>query len=304
MQSTVPVLLRKALHRCNARGTSIAVTVVLVGLIMAGMQLFAPKMMLEQLVPALPPLLGESKTAQIESDLALARPGTGEAERMGLEIVTAIQNASDALPENERTTTVMKMSPALASLIGWMVLFGLVILAVEAGSRIAGYVIAGKNTPGPLTILGLIPRFLILWLLMAILTGTWVSVILLGIGFIVPGLLPVLSVFALMIPLLLLPRFAIAPALLTDGHGILRSLKLSWQKSQNRYGKILTALIGMQVTVYILERLAEIGAGYAILAASDISPYAPVIAFVLPFLHAVGIVYRCAFVTVLAEELK
>ncbi len=304
MNAPVSVLLKRALHRCNAHGTSIAAVVLVAGTIVATMQLLSPGMLTAQLLPALPPLIGESKTAQLADQLALARLGTGETERVAELAITELEQATETVPDDKITLVFIKMSPALAGFVGMIVILGVSMLVLEAGARIAGMIIAGEKRLSALKILGLIPRFVLLWILLNILMGTWVSVILLGIGVAVPAVLPVMAALALLIPLLLLPRFAMAAPLLVKGHSVIASIRASWNMTKNRYGKVLTAIIGVMVTVFILERLAQIGAGYAIASASNISPYAPVIALVLPFLHVIGIVYRCAFVTVLAEELK
>ncbi len=299
-------LLRRAFHRCNRAGTTIGVLVAVVGAGLVALQLFAPGYALRQMQPALPVLLGREEAVWFGQELSQARVGTNDALMLAGETALAVQAAADRLPLEKQDAMFEEAGASLGGFLRVALIVAGAVLVLEVVARVVALAaVTAPERGGVLRrAIAATPRLIGVWIALAAVTGLWLALLILAAGFLFPGLLTPLAILSLALPLLLYPRFALAPAIvLAENAGVAKAVRLSYRRTKNRYSFALLALVTMQVAVLLTDRMGNVVVGTVVSVASARSPYAPVIGLALTFAHVVFVAYRAGFVVELNERM-
>ncbi len=300
-------LLRRSLHRCNRAGTTIGVLTGVVGTFLIALQLCAPGYVLQRMTPVLPELLGQEEATRFSEKLATARIGTNDHLMLAGETALAVQAAVERLPLEKQEAMFEKAGERLGPFFRTALLVAAVVFALEIITRIVALVAVSRPEEGNVFLRSVrsAPKILGVWLLLAGITGLWIALLALAASFILPPIFALLSVFVFALPLLLYPRFALAPAiLLSERTGMLDAIRLSYRRTKNRYAFVLLGLVTAQVAVLLADRIGNLVVGSVVAVASTRSPYAPIIGLTLTVAHVVFVAYRAGFVVELNERFK
>ncbi len=308
MPFSVWELLRRAHVRFDQRGKAIVALVIVSGTALCALQFAAPAAMLDKLSIALPTLIGEQKAIELKDEISRARLGTDEHAKAIAHISEAMGNEAIRMTEEERDGFFSKNAGPLMPFLKWALMYAAILLVLQGITRLISLVIAARvpGKAGVADVAFAIPRLIALWFMIAVFTGTWASALVLAAAYIwSPILLPILVPFSLLIPLLIYPRYVAAPAILIgEETSIMGAVRTSYARTKGRYGKVLSMIIGIQVTLFLSQQAANMVLGGVMSIIALRSPYAALIGFTLQFLQVVIIAYRNMFMVELSEELK
>lgn len=147
------------------------------------------------------------------------------------------------------------------------------------------------------------PHFLLAWILVGLASCVWLPLAIALGGFLQPGaILFVLP--SLAFPILLLPRFIFAPVLVLQKKvPLMQSLHQSYAQTQGKWWQVLSSLVGVSVTVWIVMTVLQTFLQLLVQMTVSYSFFGFLLYALTPFLSLVAVAYRSAGLVVIKESL-
>jgi hypothetical protein len=304
----LPALLRQSLALCNRLGRPVTAGVFILGALFIGLQIFAWMQAEPVLQHQIQTIVGEKRWTELQTALSGSGAAGISVDQLATTLTTELETKINAMTDSEKGAYLQGIANDLVRGAGaglWLTLIALCVVFIYSRAYFLTLMsrktesIGGAFTQSVISF----PHFLLAWILVGLASCIWLPFAIATAGFLQPGIL-FFALPSLIVPILLVPRFIIAPVLvLQKKMPLMKSLYQSYAQTQGKWWQVLSSLVSISVTVWIVMTVLQTFLQMLVSLTLSYSFFGILIYALTPFLSLIAVAYRSAGLVVVKDGL-